>query len=204
MSTVEPPRTKDAHYKETGPNVPLPAVAMTWLAPPSNSPDAAALKVAAAILANGESSRLNQALVYRAQIAQTASFGTDTRVDPGLLIAYAVAAKGVTPDKLAAALRAEIESLAKKPIPAGEIAKIKTQLLTQALDARQTPLGKGEALGDAITYRGDARYANRELDDLMAVTAADVQRVLRKYVLDAKQVTIEYAQEDGAKAKGKS
>lgn len=204
VSTVEPPRTKDAHYKETGPNVPLPAVAMTWLAPPSNSPDAAALKVAAAILANGESSRLNQALVYRAQIAQTASFGTDTRVDPGLLIAYAVAAKGVTPDKLAAALRAEIESLAKKPIPAGEIAKIKTQLLTQALDARQTPLGKGEALGDAITYRGDARYANRELDDLMAVTAADVQRVLRKYVLDAKQVTIEYAQEDGAKAKGKS
>ena len=38
----------------------------------------------------------------------------------------------------------------------------------------------------------------------MAVTAADVQRVLRKYVLDAKQVTIEYAQEEGAKAKGKS
>jgi zinc protease len=55
-------------------------------------------------------------------------------------------------------------------VPAGELAKIKTQLLTQALDARQTPLGKGEALGDAITYHGDARYANRELDDLMAVT----------------------------------
>ena len=101
-------------------------------------------------------------------------------------------------------LRAEIDRLAHKPIPAAELAKIKTQLLTHALDARQTPLGKGEALGDAITYHGDAKYVNRELDDLMAVTPADVQRVLRKYVLDAKQVTIEYAQDDDAKAKGKS
>jgi zinc protease len=76
------PRTKDARYKVTAPNVPLPAVALTWLGPPASSPDAAALKVAAAILGNGESSRLNQALVYRAQIAQTASFGNDMRVDP--------------------------------------------------------------------------------------------------------------------------
>jgi zinc protease len=204
VTTAEPARTKDASYKVTGPNVPLPAVALTWLAPPSNSPDAAALKVAAALLGNGESSRLNQALVYRAQIAQAASFGTDTRVDPGLLIAYAVAAKGIAPAALVKALRAEIERLARKPIPATELAKVKTQLLTQALDARQTPLGKGEALGDAITYHGDVKYANRELDDLMAVTAADVQRVLLKYVLDAKQVTIEYAQDESAQPKGKS
>ena len=72
-------------------------------------------KVAAALLGNGESSRLNQALVYRGQIAQTASFGADTRVDPGLLIAYAIAAKGVAPDALVKALRAEIERLAHKP-----------------------------------------------------------------------------------------
>jgi hypothetical protein len=37
----------------------------------------------------------------------------------------------------------------------------------------------------------------------MAVTAADVQRALRKFVLDAKQVTIEYVQADDEKAKGK-
>jgi zinc protease len=203
VTAVEPPRTKDAHFKITGPNVPLPAVALTWLGPPSNSADFAALKVAAAILGSGESSRMNQALVYRAQIAQAASFVNDMRVDPGLLIAYAVAAKGVAPDTLVKALKAEIERLAHKPILASELAKIKTQLLTHALDERQTPLGKGEALGEAVTYHGDASYVNRELDELTAVTAADVQRVLRKYVLDAKQVTIEYVQDDGAKAKGR-
>jgi zinc protease len=110
----------------------------------------------------------------------------------------------VSPEALVKGLRAEIERLAQKPVPASELAKIKTQLLTHALDVRQTPLGKAEALGDAITYHGDANYVNRELDDLMTVTGADVQRVLRKYVLGAKQVTIEYAQADGAKAKGKS
>ncbi len=203
VTAVEPQRASDARYKETGPNVPLPAVAMTWLGPSARSPDAAALRVAAAILGNGESSRMNQALVYRGQIAQKASFGADLNVDAGLLIAYAIAAKGVSPDALAKALRAEIERLAKTPVPAAELAKVKIQLLTQALDERQTPLGKGNALGDAITYRGDARYVNQDLDELMAVTAADVQRVLRKYLIDAKQVTIEYAQDTTAKGPGK-
>ena len=46
-------------------------------------------------------------------------------------------------------------------------------------------------------------YVNQELEELQAVTAADVQRVLRKYVLDGKQVTIEYVQ-DTAAAKAKS
>jgi zinc protease len=196
VTAEEPPRTADARVRETGPNVPLPAVALTWLGPSARSPDAAALKVASALLATGESSRLNQALVYRSQVAQKASFGADLRVDNGLLIAYAIAAKGQSPQTLARALRAEIDRLATKPIPQAELDKVKLQILTQALDERQTPLGKGNALGEAIIYHGDARYANRELDDLQAVTAADVQRVLRKYIVDAKQVTIEYVQAD--------
>ena len=129
-----------------------------------------------------------------AQIAQKASFGADLRVDTGLLIAYAIAATGKSPDELARALRKEIDQLAGKPVSEAELAKVKTQLLTQALLERQTPLGKGAALGDAIVIQGDARRVNQELDELQAVTAADVQRVVRKYLTDAHAVTIEYAQ----------
>ena len=86
-------------------------------------------------------------------------------------------------------------------MPKAELDKVKIQLLTQALDERQTPLGKADALADAIIYYGDAAYVNKALDELMAVTAADVQRVLRKYVLDGKQVTIEYGQDASAKGK---
>jgi zinc protease len=194
VTAVEPERNADARYRETGPNVPLPAVAITWLAPSARSPDAAALKVVAALLGNGESSRLNQALVYRAQMAQKASFGADLRVDTGLLIAYAIAATGKKLDELAQSLRKEIDRLASKPVPDAELAKVKTQLLTQALLERQTPLGKGMALGDAILIQGDARRVNQELDELQAVTAADVQRVVRKYLTGAHAVTIEYVQ----------
>jgi zinc protease len=195
VTAVEPPRTQSARYRETGPNVPLPAVALTWLAPSARSKDAPALQVVAALLGRGESSRMNQALVYRGQIAQTASFGADLRVDTGLLVAYAIAASGSTPDQLAKALRAEIARLADQPVPAAELAKIKTQLVTQALVERQTPLGKGEALGDAAVTQGDVRRVNKELADLQAVTAADVQRVVRQYLIDAPEVTIDYVQE---------
>ncbi len=118
--------------------------------------------------------------MYRAQIAQTASFGADLRVDTGLLIAYAIAASGATPDQLARALRHEIELLAQKPVPPAELAKIKTQLVTQALIDRQTPLGKAMALGEAAVTLGDVRRVNEELAELQAVTAADVQRVVRQ------------------------
>ncbi len=195
VTVAEPPRAKAARYRETGPNVPLPAVALTWLAPSARSRDAAALQVASAILGHGESSRLNQALVYRDQIAQTASFGADLRVDTGLLIAYAIAASGRTPGELAKALRAQIRRLADKPVPAAELAKIKTQLVTQALIDRQTPMGKAMALGEAALIQGDVRRVNEEIAQLQAVTAADVQRVVRTYLIDAPDVEIEYAQE---------
>ena len=206
VTTVEPARTRDAHYQEVGPNVPLPAVALTWLGPPARSPDIAALRVASALLANGESSRLNQSLVYRKQVAQKAGFGIDPTFDAGLVMAYAIGAKDSTPATLAAALKAEIARLAKGPIPPAELAKVKLQLLTQALEERETPMGKGMAMGEAIAYRGDPAAINRDLDELQVVTAADVQRVLRKYVIDAKQVTIDYTQDPKVKggAGGKS
>jgi zinc protease len=198
VTVVEPARVRDARYTERGPSVPLPAVALTWLAPSARSPDAAALKVVAALLANGESSRLNQALVYRGQIAQDVSFTADLRVDKGLLVALAVAASGTSLATLEHALLAEIDLLATKSVPVAELAKVRTQLLTQALLGRETPLGKGEALGEAILIGGDAQRVNRELDELQAVTPADVQRVVRTYLTGANRVTIEYLQEKPA------
>src|SRR5262249_29676879 len=54
VTVKEPPRDASKKITESGPNVPLPAVALTWLAPPATSPDRAALDIASAILAQGE------------------------------------------------------------------------------------------------------------------------------------------------------
>jgi len=185
--------------KVTGPQVPLPAVALTWLAPPVTSPDSPALQIAAAVLASGESSRLNQSLVYRQRIATQAGFSADLRVGPGLLVAYAIAAGGKSPADVSAALLAEVTRLASAPPTAAELAKVKTQLVTEAYMSRQTALGLASAIADAAVLEGDAARINTDLDDLQRVTAADVQRVMRKYVLDAHKVTIDYRQEEVAK-----
>jgi zinc protease len=195
----EPAWQSDRVAKVTGPQVPLPAVALIWLAPPVTSPDSAALQVAGAVLSSGESSRLNQSLVYRQRIATQAGFSVDLRVGPGLLVAYAIAAGGKSPADLGAALLAEVTRLASTPPTAAELAKVKTQLVTQAFMSRQTALGLASAIADAAVLEGDAARVNTDLDDLQRVSAADVQRVMRKYVLDAHKVTIDYRQEEVAK-----
>jgi len=196
---TEPAWTADRSITIKAPNVPLPAVATVWLAPPVTDADAPALQVAAALLSAGESSRLNQALVYRQQIATQASFSADLRAGPGLLIASAIAAGGKPPASVRAALLAEVKRLARRPASRSELEKVKTLLLTQAFGSRQTPLGLGSAIGEAAVLGGNADRVNTDLEDLQRVRAADVQRVLRRYVTGAHSVSVDYLQEPAAR-----
>ncbi len=191
--------TQDRVARLTGPKVPLSAVALSWLAPPVKHADTAALRVAQALLSGGQSGRIYQSLVYRQQLASDAGFYADLRAGPGLLVAYATAAGGKTLPALKAALRAEVLRLASQAPSAAELNKAKTSLLTEALTARQTPAGLAQALADAAVLDGDPGRVNRNLDALAAVTAADVQRVIRKYLAGPRHVTIEYTQEGGPK-----
>lgn len=197
VTVREPERTAERRVALHGPNVPLPAVAVLWQGPNAAHPDAAALQVASALLSAGDSARLNEALVYRAQAAQAAAFAAELYADAGMLAAYAIAASGQRLDKLEAALLAEITRLANGPITAAELDKVRTQLLTAALVSRQTPQGKAGAIGKAVLLRGDAKDVNQELARLSAVSAADVHRVLTQ-MLKGKRVTVHYTQEGKA------
>jgi zinc protease len=199
LEATEPAWPSDRTVKVTGPAVPLPAVALLWLAPPVTHPDNAALQITSALLSGGESSRLNQSLVYRKQLASQASFEADLRSGPGLLAAVAVAAGGKALADVKSALLAEVQALARKPVGAAELAKVKTQLLTRTLLARQTPDGLAQALASAAVLEGGAAQVNAGLQALLDVTPADVQRVMRQYVMGTHKVSVEYAQEAAAK-----
>ncbi|HSP16462.1 MAG TPA: pitrilysin family protein [Thermoanaerobaculia bacterium] len=197
VTVKEPPRTNVKRVVEHGPNVPLPALAITWLAPAESNPDSYALNVAAAILGRGESSRLYQSLVYKKQIAQEADAQADLRGDLGLFGVIAIMATGHSTAEGEKALRAELKGLEEKLVSDAELDKAKNLLLTDALRGRETNYGKAFALGQAIVLDGDAEEVNRGLQKLQAVTAEDVRRVIRKYVRDGKSVVINY--EGGAK-----
>ena len=194
VDVAEPPRAADARLQVHGPNVPLPALALVWKGPAARSADAPALDVAAALLAAGESSRFYQSLVYSERSAQDAGFEAELHRDAGMLVAYAIAASGTPLRKLEDGLLRQIERLATQPIAEAELDKVRARLLTSALVGRETPHGQAQAVGWSLLLHDDAHYVDRELALLQAVTAADVQRVLKRHVLDAHRASIEYTQ----------
>jgi zinc protease len=194
VTEVEPERTEEKRYNDTAPNVPFPAVAITYLAPPSKSSDIPAIRIAEKILSGGESARLYQSLIYKQQIAQEASFSPDIRVDKGLLTFYAIASEGKTAEELEKALLAELTKIQTKGVTTAELAKAKNLLITQTLQEREDNDGKAIAIERAVAYQGDPKAVNTDIQKLQAVTAADVQRVMKKYFTAANRVVIYYTQ----------
>ncbi|HEX8371006.1 MAG TPA: pitrilysin family protein [Pyrinomonadaceae bacterium] len=202
VTTVEPERTAEKRFMQTAPNVPFPAVAISYLAPPSNNEDVPALRVAELILSGGESSRLYQELVYKQQLAQEAAFTGDIRVDRGLLYFYAITSEGKTAEELEKSLLAELQKIQTAPVSAKELEKAKNQLITRKLQELETNDGKAIAVERAVAYDGDPKAVNSDIEKLQSVTAADVQRVMKKYFTDKNRIVI-YYQNEGNNDAGK-
>jgi zinc protease len=195
VSVLEPARTAERRITHYGANVPLPAFAATFLTPPEKSPDAEPLDVAAAILSEGESSRLYNSLVYDKQVAQQVSAATDLREDAGLFSFNVVLAGGKKLEDVEPLLWAEVKKMQDQPVSAAELDKAKNQLVTNEVRQRETSNGKALALGSAAVLLGDPNRVNTDLAKLQAVTAADVQRVMKKYFLPNNRLVIYYLPE---------
>ena len=165
-----------------GPNVPLPAVVLSWQGAAASDPDAPALKVLDAILSSGKSSRLYNSLVYKQQIAAQAFSQADLPHDQGLVMVGAIMASGHTAAQGETALLAEVKRLRDAPPTAAELSEAKNELVASALRGRETIEGRASAIGEALRVDGDPNAVNTELGRLQAVTAADVQRVAKKYL----------------------
>ena len=196
VTTVEPERTKETRHNIKAPNVPLPAVAITYLAPKGNSPDVAPLQIASAIMSGGESSRLYQELVYNQQLAQQVQFSTDIRADRGLLNFIAILGGDKKPEDGEKALLAELKKIQTTLVTPQELAKAKNQLITNAISSRETVDGKADAIGFSLMWAGDAKDVNTSIAKLQAVTAQDIQRVMKKYFTDTNRVVIYYTNEE--------
>ena len=195
VTVKEPARTAEARHVERAPNVPLPAVTFTYLVEPVTSDDAFALQVAESLLAGGESSRLYNSLVYEKQIASSVTATADLREDVSLFILRAVLASAKKPEEVEAALMAEVKRMQDAPVTAAELEKAKNQLVTAQLLEFETNNGKAEALGFAAVILGDPKRVNTDIERLRNVTAADVQRVMKKYFVKNNQVAIYYLPE---------
>ncbi|HEX6648538.1 MAG TPA: hypothetical protein VF075_03330, partial [Pyrinomonadaceae bacterium] len=107
----------------------------------------------------------------------------------------AVLSEGKKADDAEKSLLAEIKKLQDAPVSAAELEKAKNQLITNQLQQRETSNGKALALGEAAVLQGDPKRVNTDLARLEAVTAADIQRVMKKYFTDSNRLVLYYLPE---------
>jgi len=191
----EKPRTQPRLVTAYAPNVPLPVVGSLWQTPGAGNSDLAALEVLNAILSRGNNSRLHQNLVYNKRLATSVSGNLIDTEETGIYAPYVILAGGKSVADAEAALAAEMARVRSEPVTATELAEAKTELVAGALRERETFSGRAFELGEALVRTGDPRHPDKELAAIQKVTAADVQRVARKYLAANSRVDIRYLNE---------
>lgn len=194
VTLTEPEWTTERRFNETGPRVPFPATAVVYRAPRSNSADIPALRIAAAILSGGESSRLYQSLVRDQQIAQEADLDLELNTEGGRMSFIGIGSEKGTSENLEKAWLAELKKIQEGGVTAKELEKAKNGLIADAIRGRETNDGKAILIERAVAYQGDPKAVNSVVSRLQAVTANDVKRVMNQYFKNNNRVVIYYNQ----------
>ncbi len=160
--------------------------------PAANDPDVPAIDVMNYVLTEGRSSRMYQSIVETG-IATSLDGGASNLAAGGWYEISSVVEVGKSLPKLEAAVDKEIELLQAKGAAAAEIARSKAQLKSSYLLSNRSIDNQARQLGNDQTTTGDYQFTDKYLAGVERVTAADVQRVAKKY-LQAKLKTVGYFQ----------
>jgi zinc protease len=176
----EPPQTAERRITLQTP-WPLPAVVVAYHITNDGNPDSYPLHIAGKVLSDGQSSRIQQKLVYDQQLAVAAFGGPNLIEDPNLFYAVAIVQPGRTPEQVINALIAEFELLKSQPINDRELQRAKNQFARDYILGRESDQEKARVLSHAVVIHKDIKTADGEFDIFQGLTTADVQRVARTY-----------------------
>jgi predicted Zn-dependent peptidase len=188
---VEPPmqgEVRDTVYD----NIQLPLVAQAYHIPAMGTPDHYAVSMLTTLLSEGESSRLNKAIVDKQQKALYVGSYQMALEDPGLFMVFGIANIGVKPDELDKSIDKEIERVQNEELSDHEFEKLRNQVEVSFVTRNSTMAGIAESLSDYYIYYKDANLINTELQRYMNVTKADIQRVAKQYLTKDKRVVLYY------------
>ena len=144
------------------------------------TPDYFPIQVMNTILGGAFSSRLNLNLREEHGYTYGAGSSFDMRLSPGPFVATA----GVQSDKTAESLTEFFKELSaiSDAVPADELARAKNYVALRFPAGFETTADITRRLEDLVVYRLPDDYFAKYVQNIQAVTAADVQRVARKYV----------------------
>jgi zinc protease len=182
VAVVEPVQTAPREHRGSWPSQ-LKVVLGAYHIPEAAHADIAPLRVASAVLSDGQSSRLHQTLVRKGKLALNAGGFVLELEQPGLLMVYAVGLPTHDLGKMQRTLLEEVEKIAASGVRPEELTKAKNQLATQSLSALRTLEGLAMQIGMSAIVRGDPRAFLEEPERIDRVTAEDVRRVASTYLV---------------------
>ena len=190
VDMTEPPQTAERRTQIDDPLARLPRLDMAYKIPPGDAPDADALGVLASILSGGRSSRFNEAIVRQKQLSPGVFAGAAETRGPGLFSINGVAAPGRTLADLEAAIDAEIDKIKEAPIADWEIEKARTSARSALVGNLGSSLSRAMSLSQYALFYDKPDKINTRADDIAKVTAADVQRVARRYLVTTSRTVV--------------
>lgn len=168
----------------------LPAMMVGYKIGSMKDPDDPALDLLSTILSGGESSRLYKSLVYEKQIATGVSASNYSRIDPGLFVFYAQAQPGHTAAECEQAIYQTLDDIQKNGVTERELQKAKNVARVGFVNGFKTNLGRATLLSEYQATWGNWTKLYDYLPRHDRVTAADIQRVAKKYFTDLRRTVV--------------
>ncbi len=160
----------------------IPELTLAWAAVEEFHPDSYPLTVLAQYLSQGKKAPFYQVLVEDKKIAPSVRISNDTSEIAGQfeLAVRAFAEKDL--DEAAKAITEAFAKFEKEGISAKDLARIKAGQETQFYNSLSSVLGKGAQLAQYNYLTGNPGFVEKDIQNILAVTPADVMRVYEKYI----------------------
>ena len=173
--------------------VQLPRLYLAWHTPGLLKPGDATMDIVANLLSSGKNSRLYRRLVYDLQIAQDVTAFQQSQALGSNFMIMATARPGQGLDKIQAVIDEELDKLRKETATAREMTRALNQ--TEASFYRNMERvggfgGKADQLNAYFKAAGTPDFFDRDLARYRAVTAAEVQAAVDRYLPTDRRVEL--------------
>jgi zinc protease len=170
----------------------LAQLARTWPTVERYSPDSYPLSVLAAYLSEGKKAPFYQVLVEDKKLTPDVAMSNDTSELAGefSLVISAFADKDL--DDVSKAVDEAFAKFEKEGISAKDLTRIKAGQETQFYNSLASVLGKGFNLAQYNIFAKDPGFIEKDIENILAVTPADVTRVYQKYIKDKPYVATSF------------
>ena len=161
-------------------DVELARLSIAWPSVHLYHEDDAALDVLAAVLGDGESSRLSRRLVHELRVAQSVNVSHQSQDRAGQFQVDVLALPGKKLSDIARIVDEEVARLVREGPSVAELARVQAVIESHQIESLDSLSAKAAQLSQYAMLVGDADWFEEDLARWRAVTPADVQRVGKK------------------------